>query len=329
MRGHERTIIALILAGLCWLQAGTGAAQYAGDLKSQAYVYEDIFPLFGKKLATRGVRFPKPWGVGLTYAFIQQPIDISSISLGIDDSQMVDVSNFIKFKSVESQVQALNARVDLWLFPFLNIYALGNYAPQAKTEVALSEPFALNTTAKQWVAGEGFGFTAAFGAYGVWGTMDANWTWNHAELLNESIRTTLLSPRVGSTVATWGKVKLNLWVGAMAQIIGAETSGSIKLSEALGNPDQAFVDKVNAWYDDLSRLEQMAVDQLVDRINSSGLKDATVHYKLDKKVANRWNMLIGTQLEISESWFIRAEVGFIKRESFMLGFNYRFNTPGL
>ena len=37
---------------------------------------------------------------------------------------------------------------------------------------------------------------------------------------------------------------------------------------------------------------------------------------------------VGAQFAIGDRWFIRGEATFIKRESFMLGFNYRFNTPG-
>lgn len=326
VRFTYRILAGLILALLA--QSNTAHAQYGGDLKGTPYVYEDIFPLGGKRIAKRGVKFPLPWGVGLNYMFMKQPIDISRIALGVNDSGMADMSEFIKFKSVDSQIQALNLRVDLWLFPFLSVYALGNYAPSTSTDIVLAEPFPLNAGAEQWVAGEGFGTTAAFGAFGFWGTMDANWTWNHAEMLDETVRTTLLSPRAGKSFGRWGTFGFSVWVGAMGQFITAETSGAIKLADATDGSDPALVDKVNAWYDDLPPAKQLVVGKLVEAIQNSDLDQATVKYDLDKKVAYRWNMLVGTQLEFSERWFLRAEVGFIQRQSFMLGFNYRFGTPG-
>jgi len=180
-------------------------AQYAGDIRQASHVYGDVFPIFGKKLAKRGVEFPLPWGFGLTYIYMQQPIDIADIALGVNDGALVDVSQIVKFRSVESKVHALNARLDLWLLPFLNVYVMGTYSPKTRTSVALSDPFALEANAIQWIVGEGFGTTAAFGMYGAWITLDANWTWNHAELVEAAIRTTLVTPRVGAQVGRWAR----------------------------------------------------------------------------------------------------------------------------
>jgi hypothetical protein len=317
------------LVVLLWLVNDLAQAQYTGDLKGQPYPYRDVFPLGGKRLAKRGVAFPRPWGVGLNYMFMQQPIDITSIALGVNDSGMTDVSKFIKFKSVDSQVQAVNLRVDLWLFPFLNIYALGNYSPASKTDVVLAEPIVLNAGTKQWVAGSGFGATAALGAFGFWATFDANWTWNHAEKLDQSVRTTMFTPRVGRAFGKWGKIGLNLWAGTMGQIITAQTSGAIRLDEAIGSPSDQFKDDVKNWYDGLPPAQQAVVGKVVTAIQSAELGKTKVRYDLDKKVAHQWNMLLGAQLELSDAWFLRAEVGFIHRESVLLGFNYRFATPGL
>jgi len=302
-------------------------AQYAGDLRQAPYAYEDIFPIFGKKLAARGVAFPLPWGVGLTYLFMQQPIDISNIALGVDDRALVDVGQVVKFKSVESKVHALNARLDLWLFPFLNVYVMGNYSPKTRTNVQLSDPFELDAEAVQWIVGEGFGTTAAFGMFGAWLTLDANWTWNHAELVDASIRTTIVTPRLGARVARWGKVELDLWVGMMAQFIESETRGSIRLSNAVGDPN-VVRGRVSSWHDGLGPVQQRVVGSLAEAIEGPSNGDPTIKYVLDKKVAQRCNMLVGAQLALDAHWFIRTEVGFIERESFMLGLNYRFHTPG-
>jgi hypothetical protein len=328
IRGTVRlaAMIATVLT-LCSLST-MSTAQYSGHKERGAYDYEDIFPLFGKQLAARGIRFPRPWGIGLTYAYIQQPIDISRIALGVNDGAMVDVSDVIKFQSVDSQVHALNLRVDLWVLPFLNVYVLGNYAPNAKSDITLSEPFALEAGAEQWLVGEGFGMTGAFGMFGAWFTLDANWTWNHAELIDDAIRTTLITPRVGMNVARWKDYGIDVWLGTMAQIIGVDTKGAIKLSDALGGQGDAFRDRLNTWYEGLPPPQQRLVENVAERLQGAGTGDPTIRYELDKQVAQRWNMVVGAQFAIGDRWFIRGEASFIQRESFLLGFNYRFNTPG-
>ena len=320
--------VGVALSVLLLAKSDHAHAQYNGSIKNPPYTYEDPLPILGKKVAGRGIQFPLPWGVGLNYMFMKQPVDITNIKLGVNDSEMADMSGFIKIKSVQSKVHAANLRLDLWLLPFLNVYGMMNYIPKSTTSITLSEPFPLESGATQQVVGGGFGATAAFGFRGVWGTLDVNWTWNYAELVSGAVRTTLLTPRAGMEVKRWDKVALNLWIGAMAQFIGSETNGAIKLSDALGEPTGALVDKVNNWYGGLPPGQQAIFKPLVDRINSADPGSATIKYQLDKKVAQTWNMLIGGQLEINKYWFVRAEVGVIKRTSCLVGLNYRFGTPG-
>jgi hypothetical protein len=328
MRLGTLSRVGVALSVLFLAQSEQAHAQYKGSIKNPPYSYEDPLPILGKKVAARGIEFPLPWGIGLNYMFMQQPVDITNIKLGLNDSEMVDMSGVIKFKSVQSKVHAANLRLDLWLLPFLNVYGMVNYIPKSTTSITLAEPFPLESGATQHVVGEGFGATGAFGIWGAWATLDANWTWNQAELVNGAVRTTLLTPRVGMEVYRWNKVALNLWVGAMAQFIGSETKGAIKLSDALGEPTGALVDKVNTWYGGLPPLQQAAFKPLVDKINEADPGSATVKYELDKKVAQTWNMMLGAQLEINKYWFLRTEVGVIKRTSCLVGLNYRFGTPG-
>jgi hypothetical protein len=52
-----------------------------------------------------------------------------------------------------------------------------------------------------------------------------------------------------------------------------------------------------------------------------------IRYDLDKAVAHPWNMLLGTELGLSNAWRMRAEVGFIHRTQVIVGLNYRFGGP--
>jgi hypothetical protein len=282
-----------------------------------------VFPLWGEKLAERGLQFPLPFGIGLNYAFIDQPIEISRIAVGVNDSEMTDLSELIVFDDLNSKVHAMNLRLDLWVLPFLNVYAMGNYAIESQTSVSIAEPFSFDAGATQAGYGGGFGFTLAGGVWGFFGTLDLNWTWNKLQKLDLPVGTFLFTPRIGKNFGKLGGVEWIVWVGAMRQVIESETRGEIRLSDAVGGAaDGSFQDKLTDWYDGLPPGRQAIVRDLVERIQDAD--DPVIRYDLDKAVAHPWNMLIGTEIGLTDAWRIRAEVGFIHRTQVIVGLNYRF-----
>lgn len=312
-----------------------GALLAAGVLSSTLNAYAElppptanpntgkyVFPLWGRELAKRGIRFPLPAGLGINYAYVDQPIAIDNISIAVNDGEYVNLDEYIEFGELRSKVALLNARADLWVLPFLNVYALGNYVIESSTTVQVVQPFEFTAGATQGGGGGGFGFTGSYGYAGFFGTLDLNWTWNRLEKLSVPVGTFLLTPRVGRNFGRVGPVELVFWVGAMSQTIQSDTSGSISLQETLGEADlDPFREKLEAWYDGLGPVRQRAVDQLVDGLEGA---DPIIHYRLDKRVAEPWNALIGTEIGLSDAWRIRAELGFLGRTQVMIGVNYRF-----
>jgi hypothetical protein len=293
------------------------------DVSGTPKTWPYAFPLMGHKLAERGMKFPLPFGIGLNYAYANQPIEISRVAVGVNDGEMVDLSDVIKFDKLNSQIHLMNLRADLWVLPFLNVYLMGNYLPLSKTEVSIAEPFAFDAGATQSGYGGGFGFTGSFGVAGFFGTVDLNWTWNKLEKLDIPVGTFLLTPRFGKNFGKVAGVDLILWVGAMRQRIDSETRGEIRLSDAVGGAaDGSFKQKVQDWYDGLPPGRQAIVEGLVSRIQAPG--DPVIHYDLDKAIAYPWNMLVGTEIGLTDNWRIRAEVGFIHRTQVIIGINYRF-----
>src|SRR5215471_7446396 len=320
---HRAIGIPLFVLSLVALSA-TAFAQDAPDLTDTPGDWPYAFPLMGDKLARRGMKFPLPFGIGLNYAYVDQPIEISRVAVGVNDSEMVDLTDFIKFDKLNSKVHVLNLRADLWVFPFLNFYAMGNFVPQSKTQVSISEPFSFDAGATQSGYGGGFGFTLAMGAWGFFGTLDLNWTWNKLQKLEIPVGTYLLTPRIGKNFGKVAGVDLILWIGGMRQYIQSDTRGSIRLKDAVsGAGDGSWQQKLQDWYNGLPPCRQAIVKNLVDRIDIGG-GDPVIHYDLDKAVANPWNMLVGTEIGLSDAWRLRAEVGFIHRTQFLFGINYRF-----
>jgi hypothetical protein len=312
---------AVILALL--LGAIPRAFAQAPDAGNDPYEWKWAFPLLGDKVAERGIKVPLPWGIGVNYVFVDQPIEISRIAVGVNDSEMVDISDLIVFDELSASLHALNLRLDLWVLPFMNVYLMGNYAVEADTNVSIAEPFSFDAGAVQSGYGGGFGTTFAGGFKGFFGTLDLNWTWNKMQKLDQPVGTRLLTPRVGKNLGKLGGIEFIVWGGAMRQIIDSETKGKISLSDAIaGDGEGKFQDDLDAWYEALPPARQAIVRGIVGRLEGAG--DATIRYDLDKAIAYPWNALIGTEIGLSPAWRVRAELGFINRTQVLVGLNYRF-----
>lgn len=300
------------------------ALAQAPDAGHDAIEWDYMFPLLGDKVAERGIKLPLPFGLGLNYVYLNQPIEISRVAVGVNDGEMVDLSELIEFDELNSQVHAMNLRMDLWLLPFLNVYVMGNYAIEAETQVSISEPFSFDVTATQPGVGGGFGGTFAGGAWGFFGTVDLNWTWNKMEKLDKPVGTYLLTPRVGKNLGKHWGIEWIFWVGAMRQQIESKTQGQIKVSD-LGADSEGggFNENLMEWYEALPPSRQAIVRGIVGRLDS-GDGDTVIRYDLDKAVSEPWNMLVGTEIGLSDAWRLRGEVGFLGRTQVVLGVNYRF-----
>jgi hypothetical protein len=313
---------AAAFGALAFLGLPAQARAEAPDGGNAPYAWDYIFPIWGHKLAARGIRFPLPFGVGVNYVSIVQDVTIKSVEVAVNDREYVNLDKIVKFDKVSSSVQGLGARADLWVLPFLNVYGLANYAISSDTDVLLSQPFPLRAGAQQSGYGGGFGLTGAFGFWGIFATLDANWTWNKLEKLDAPVRTFLLTPRVGKKLKLNSVVTISPWVGAMRQEIDVNTSGSISLSDTIGEPSDEFKQRVGAWYDGLSRGQQAVVSGIVSRLDRPG--DPTIHYRLDKALTDPWNMLIGAEADFNQRFQIRTEVGFFGRTQLIFGLCYRF-----
>ena len=99
-------------------------------------------PLWGKSATKTGYQLPRPIGVAAFTHFQSQFMQITSLQVGLDDGDMVNLNNVISFD--ESDV-TLNssiylAKADVWLFPFLNIMAIfGSGRNELNAELYVNE----------------------------------------------------------------------------------------------------------------------------------------------------------------------------------------------
>ncbi|HDG8063737.1 TPA: hypothetical protein PCO46_004349, partial [Klebsiella quasipneumoniae subsp. similipneumoniae] len=205
-------VLTLLLAA--W---GTSAAE---PDESDSY-----FPIWGEEARARGYSIPLPYGVNLSYMNIRQDIMVDSITfsgLKLGNHPIPSDMFAIDAGHTREKSKTENLRLDMWVFPFLNIYGLvGHTRGSSVSQVSVdSDPsqfrgldrviagavhqlyqsgklqnidFTLDFKGTTW----GTGFTLA-GGYGNWfGLVDTNYTRTDFDILDGSISAVTVSPRVG------------------------------------------------------------------------------------------------------------------------------------
>jgi len=336
-----KRIIALTLSGLIgctFLCRGQGGSKYGpkyetylDSIRSQDYKWK--FPIWGKRLAKRGFDLTYPVGVMMNAYAGSQKVNISDLKVGFNNGDLVPL-DFIKFGEVKAKVQSITVRPDLWVLPFMDIYAIAGPS-YAQTEVNITAPIGFRTTANFTGGTFGLGTTLAGGYHGIITIIDINHTWTQMSHIKGTVQSTMVTPRLGYNFLFPNHPgrTIAVWVGAMGCFINRTTEGTINLaditSDASREKIQEIVDETAAWYQQLTPAQKAVVkpiaQKILDKIDGSDVKDATISYSLKKRPTSEWSMLLGAQLQLNHRWQFRTEVGFLGgRSSLLLSGNYRF-----
>lgn len=345
MKKIKKTSFLLLL--LLLISATTLRGQYANTkikTKNESYTdslkqveYNYTFPILGQGAYKKGFDIPYPAGIMGNYMWLKQNIVIDNLQLGLKNDErdipLTDV-NFIQFGDNVNTSYSLNVRPDLWILPFLNVYGILGYG-ESNTEVNIVAPIEFLSIVDQSLNTAGFGVMGAGGIGPIWFSVDANWTWSKPALLDSPVLVNVLGLRMGHTFKFKNKPERNiaLWAGAMSMKMSSETSGEIKLIDAL--PPEVWerkdeiVDNYYDWYDNEATIPQKKVaDQIltpiVEKIDEAD-GESIIRYGMDKQVEQQWNGTIGAQFQLNKRWMLRSEVGFIgNRKSILASLNYRF-----
>lgn len=312
-------------------------SQYQFNDSSKS-VYPFMFPLFGDKAHENGFDLPYPAGVMVNYFWANQDIVIPEIAIGFHDGllpniPLTDITHIVEFETVNASATTVNIRPDLWVLPFLNVYGVFGKT-YATTQVELSYPIELKALAELEGTSFGFGTTGAFGIGKYFTVLDGNWVWSNMSNFDEPVQSSVFSFRFGRALPIGKHPERNiaLWAGGMRVRMGSTTQGAIRLRDVLpaetwDRRDQ-LVNDYYAWYETVDPIKQQLANKVLTPIveniaNSDG--SGTIEYKLEKKPAKEWNMIIGGQFQVNKRWQIRSEGGILgNRKSFLASVNYRF-----
>ena len=285
--------------------------------------YPYIFPLFGENVVRKGFDLPLPIGISISYYQQNMGVIIDQVSLGLGESPLMPLT-FVGFEDVKNKADNYNARLDLWLFPFLNVYGMFGHA-QAQADVMLNAPFEFETAVdfRGWTYGGGA--VLAFGLQGFWITANGNLAWTDMEDYYDPVRATVLSFRLGRKISLMKLQNFHIWLGAMYQDPESIVNGRFLLVDIVSDElEGQFEDYyLSDWYNALTPEEQQFIDTFVQTMMQA-TEDTRLDYTAEQHPENTWNMIAGAQLELGKSWNIQAEAGFLgSRTSILVSLNYR------
>jgi hypothetical protein len=238
--------------------------------------WSSFLPFMKEEALSRGYELPLPFGVGLVYNYLQRGIDVTDVRIGLGGGPPRSVSRFLDLGS-ESRVNAGLVKGDVWLLPFLNLYALVGYIDNESTSVGQvtipggprqgPREFEVHIPTKIDGVVGGVGLTLAAGYKQFFFAGDVNYSQTDMGF-DDRFRALIGSVRVG-----WhGKVcdvPVRLWVGG-------------------------------AYWDTANTASSTVDVAGVGRIN----------FEADQGPRNPWNAMVGGSFVLGRRWDLFVEYGF-------------------
>ena len=257
-----------------------------------AYAESFSFPIWKEKAEALGYELPKAMGISFGYMTLEQGISVDSIEL--TGMPIVDILGIdLEASGGTQKTEVMTLRADVWLFPFLNVYALvGVLDGYSKTDVSVSlfngaikseKKIDFELDLEGYTSGLGMVLAGGYG--NVFGLVDLNYSKTNLSIIDGEIDAIVISPRVGYDFTKHG-VPIRLWTGAMYQDVEQTLKG--RLSDiAPGLPKEG-------------------------------------KFTVKQHLTTKWNPLLGMQYQVTDSWYLMGEVGLGDRKSAFLSIDHRF-----
>jgi hypothetical protein len=100
-------------------------------------IWDRKLPFLAQAVIDEGYDLPLPYGIGLVYANVEQAMLLDDLEVGINGRDE-EPFEFVGFENAEAHSESLQLKLDAWLFPFMNVFALfGKVEGEAPMDVLL------------------------------------------------------------------------------------------------------------------------------------------------------------------------------------------------
>lgn len=345
MRRFEVTVIAL----LCLLvtadaqvysnrEVGKKNAALIDSIKATEYPY--ALPIWGQKAAKLGFNLPYSAGLGINYLWQRSDLVIDNLQVGFNHGPLYNLDQIVRFDNAVSEASGLNIRPDIWLFPFLNVYAIfAKASPSTTVDYSIYVPddagnwnqvISLNSKANFQATTLGFGLTPTIGVGGGWFALDMNFTWNDIAELDKPAFAFVFGPRLGKTFKFKTPDRnIALWTGGFRLMLNNGTTGSLRLSDVM--PVDGLQAKVDAGLTKVENTQTQVDNWWAGLSPADQLRPANIarYEAANKALDAAGNFLGGLDAALNDTEYATVQYSLNKRPkdmwNFLIGTQYQHN----
>jgi hypothetical protein len=275
-------------------------------------IWEHRLPFLAQKVIDKGYNLPLPYGIGVTYANVNQDMLLSGLEVGINGRHK-EPFEFVAFRDANAENDTMQLKIDAWLFPFMNVFALlGKIDGEATLDVLLDgngmldkldvtcggfppnplcpalKDRTITLPIKTTFSGTtyGIGTVLAGGWYNWFVAIPITFTYADMDTTDTDGIALTVTPRFGRSInmGQWGN--LSLFTG------GNYLDAELSVAGTVSTPDDLIV----------------------------------IDYTIEQKNEDKWNLLVGGNWDMDKRWSFSAEYnGFIgSRQAFIMSLTTRF-----
>lgn len=181
----------------------------------------DALPFMKEEALSRGYDIPYPYGAGLVYTYIDRLIEVTDVRIGVNGAPPQSVSSYLELGS-RSWVHNLNAKFDVFLLPFLNLYVIAGTVKNKSTthaHVTVPKPppltgtwdfdLSMPTKLDGFVGGGGLTLAAGYAEYFL--TLDAIYAQTDIGF-DDAFKAGVITTRTGWS-GHYGALPAQVWLG--------------------------------------------------------------------------------------------------------------------
>lgn len=106
-----------------WSLPNMGYSKPMEQTEGAPRTWQYRLPFLAQAVVDKGYDLPIPYGIGLSFVDVQQDVLIEELQVGFNGDPIVPYE-FVSFENTKVDMQSTQLKLDAWLFPFMNVYAL-------------------------------------------------------------------------------------------------------------------------------------------------------------------------------------------------------------
>ena len=267
-------------------------------------IYGRALPFLAQEVIDLGFELPRPYGAQIIGYWQEQDLVLDNLAVSVDGGEFQDI-DFVDFGTPRVENTTAQAKLDAWLFPFMNVYVtLGQFTGDGTIPLALEgrdlleflglgrlcgggvlEPAfcsrVLSSVATPNYEGDALamGMNLAMGWDDYFVTLPISHAWTDVDIINETVTAWNISPRIGYLHDMGSKGTLAFYTGATWLKTEVDLTGTVVFDTSGSG---------------ISELEDQT----------------TLDFVIRQRNRDRWNYLVGFNWDLSRTWSLQAEVGF-------------------